>query len=120
VDLRCVGEQVGGLLHQRRGDLAVEMGLTARVVGEDVEDPESPGAHLHGEPGDRAGLILDERLSGLQDLLHLGLLASLACSGTHSPTVTLLRASSSSCIGLVTLSYARGDESQGCLAHSRR
>ena len=60
-DLRRLGQQIGGLGHQRGGDGAVEVGLAAGVAGEGVEDPERRRAEPQREPDGRLGFLLGER-----------------------------------------------------------
>src|SRR5690242_18376749 len=48
-------------LHQRSGDRAVQMSLAPRCIGKNVNNPQSRGPDLDGEPGGRLGLGLRKR-----------------------------------------------------------
>jgi AcrR family transcriptional regulator len=56
LDVRVLGQQVGGVLAEGGGDRAVQVGLPPVLAGERVENAVGGVAELERVPGDRAGL----------------------------------------------------------------
>src|SRR5262249_20511870 len=61
LDVEWCGEQLVRPCDERRGNGSLEMGAPAFVVGESVHDGERRLACSEGKPGNRLGLVLDER-----------------------------------------------------------
>src|SRR6266404_6026141 len=81
VDGGRLGQQLARFGHQRRGDLAVEVGVAAGLVIERIEYRKGRRAILHREPGDGSRFGLHQRQRRFQELRDLLLLAGLGLKG---------------------------------------
>jgi hypothetical protein len=89
LDHRRLGQELVGSLHQRRSDRPSDMGLTSRLVGENVEDAERRWTHPDREPCCRGLLPLGKRQRPFEEACDLFLLRGLASSRARIPTVTI-------------------------------
>jgi len=76
-NLRRLGEQLGGALHQSRCDRALEVAPTRGLVGEGVHDVEHGGRDAKNEPDRGGGLGLGELEGSREEAGDLLLLAGL-------------------------------------------
>ena len=77
LDVRWLSEEFVGPRHQRLGDLAGQVRLSARVIREHVEDCELRWSKADREPCRRIRLPLDQREPSFKKALHLFFLPRL-------------------------------------------
>jgi hypothetical protein len=75
VNFRRFHKQFCSLGHQRGGDFPAEVSFAAGFVTKNIKNPKAGISHANGEPGNRAGFLLDEGQGAFQKVFDFGLLS---------------------------------------------
>ena len=120
-DRRRVGQQVGRLCHQGRGDAAGQVRRAAGLVGEGIEDAERRGPDAEREPRGRGRLSWTMARPPFRKLSTSASLPGFASSLTYRATVTMSASSedeTSPCRDYV--GKGSGDSAVGLFARDER